>query len=195
MAKPNLPRLVENRSQSQQFADLFPENLSEFLIRKRLYAGELPEYLTELAEALIIRAGSERQCRSDWQQLADLLHTWQRNQANNSLTASGSGWRLFRLCQHLGMNAAHIQTLDKTDLEDLLALLDSFTITERSKAWLNAYEHHYREAFFMPCKPITDVDAGQSGNNVRKRKSFSAWMIGKKAYAAIWKSLIPPSKP
>jgi len=121
----------------------FQKNLSEFLIRKRLYAGKLPEYLTELAEALIIRAGSERQCRSDWQQLADLLHTWQLNQSQH--TASDSGWRLFRLCQHLGLNAAQLQALDSSDLTAMLASLDKFTANERCKIWHYAQQHHYQQ--------------------------------------------------
>ena len=121
----------------------FQKNLSEFLIRKRLYAGKLPEYLTELAEALIIRAGSERQCRSDWQQLADLLHTWQLNQSQD--TASDSGWRLFRLCQHLGLNAAQLQPLDSSDLTAMLASLEQFTAKERSKIWHYAQQHHYQQ--------------------------------------------------
>lgn len=124
----------------------FQKNLSEFLIRKRLYAGKLPEYLTELAEALIIRAGSERQCRSDWQQLADLLHTWQLNQSQH--TASDSGWRLFLLCQHLGLNAAQLQALDNKDLTAMLAHLDKFTANERSKVWRYAQQHHYQQTLF-----------------------------------------------
>lgn len=130
----------------------FRKNLSEFWVRKQLHQGDLPEYLTELAEALIIRAGSERQCRSDWQQLADLLHIWRLNNAGNQRSghsAADSGWRLFRLCQHLGFNAAKVGQLAAADLHAILALLDGFNATERSKVWLYAYERHYRETFLQ----------------------------------------------
>jgi len=130
----------------------FRKNLSQFIVRRQLHQKDLPEYLTQLAESLTNRTDSEHHHRAGWQQLADLIETWQLSpmtKNNDGRSVCNSGWRLFRLCQHLGLTATHIELLHKTDLQQMLAVLDEFNVTERSKVWLYAYEHHYREAFFQ----------------------------------------------
>lgn len=130
----------------------FSKNLSEFMVRRQLYQGELPEYITHLAKNLLLRAGSERRKQSEWQELADLMWTWQFSpmaENSNAHSIFNSGWRLFRLCQHLGLNAKQIQGMQQNDLLDMLTILDEFTAPERSKVWLYAYEYHYREDFFQ----------------------------------------------
>jgi hypothetical protein len=130
----------------------FKKNLSEFLVRQLAYQGKLPEYLTLQAINLTTSAGSERNNRSEWQQLADLFWTWQFSPASPNQTGFcrfDAGWRLFRLCQHLGINALWIHHLQKEDLLQLLVILDELTPEQRNKIWLNAYEHHYREDLFQ----------------------------------------------
>ncbi|KJV05481.1 DUF2309 domain-containing protein, partial [Methylocucumis oryzae] len=131
----------------QSLTTYFRKNLSEFFVRKHLYQGRLPEYLSQEAHALIIRAGSERQAREQWQQLADKILTWQLspNAATAEPSVENSAWRIFLLCQHLGLNAKHVLALNKTDCQQLLALLNEFDSSEHSKVWLYAYEFHYRE--------------------------------------------------
>jgi uncharacterized protein len=134
------------------FQAYFRKNLSEFSVRRSVYQGNLPEYLTQLAESLTVQADSGRPDRSGWDRLADLIGTWQLSpMAENkaAYTVHNSGWRLFRLCQHLGINATHLEALQKTDLQSMLTLLDNFTGVERSKIWLYAYEQNYRESFFQ----------------------------------------------
>jgi uncharacterized protein YbcC (UPF0753/DUF2309 family) len=140
---------IEAKLSSLQF--YFRHNLSEFLVRRSLYLGGLPEYLTQPAESLIKDAGSERQKKTDWKQLANLIWTWQFSpmvDTNTRHSVFNDGWRLFRLFQHLGLSAAHVQQLQKVDLQQFLVILDEFNVVERSKVWLYAYEHNYREAFF-----------------------------------------------
>ncbi|MFI3190006.1 hypothetical protein BCS42_07275 [Crenothrix sp. D3] len=134
----------------------FQKNLSEFMVCRRLYQGDLPEYLSHQAKSLTTQVNSERSHRQQWQALADLIWTWQfspmAEHKNHGSTSSpsvfNSGWRLFRLCQHLGLQASHIEQLQPTELQTLLTHLDDFSVTERSKIWLTAYETHYQQQFF-----------------------------------------------
>jgi uncharacterized protein len=126
----------------------FQKNLSEFIVRQQLYQGNLPEYLTHLAQALVVRTGSERTCRNEWQHLADLVTNWQRSAASHQQATVGRVWRLFRLFQHLGISAEQVDMLDQAGLLAMLAVMDEFTMRERQKIWLTAYERHYREQLF-----------------------------------------------
>lgn len=129
----------------------FVKNLSEFMVRRRLYQGSLPEYLSHQAKLLMTEVTSERSHRQQWQQLADLIRTWQFSpmaEQKNQHSVFNGGWRLFRLSQHLGLQSGHIQALQPSELQTLLMLVDDFDSTERGKVWLYAYEHHYRQQFF-----------------------------------------------
>lgn len=161
---------IEGRLGSLQY--YFRKNLSEFMVRRQLYQGGLPEYLTHLAKTLILRAGSERHHQTDWQQLADLMWTWQLSpmaEPKAGHSAFNSGWRLFRLCQHLGLDAAHVRNMRQEDILQILAILDEFNVTERGKVWLYAYEHNYREDFFQAVR--ANHNRGRWGKRDRRPDS------------------------
>jgi uncharacterized protein YbcC (UPF0753/DUF2309 family) len=126
----------------------FRKNLSELMVREELYKGELPEFLAQKAKTLILRARSERYFKSEWQALSDQIRTWQLSplaRHENRHYHWSSGWRLFRLCQHLGITAEAVDELSRNDLEILLKQLDAFKPVQRCRVWLAAYERNYRE--------------------------------------------------
>lgn len=136
-------------SSLRKYFDLHP---AEFRVRHGLYQGKLPEFLTQQAEQLIAQAQNNGQVQRHWAQLSDLIDTWQNSPVGalqTERTLYNAGWRLFRVLQHLGLNAEAVQLLPKQDLWQLLALLDNFNATERAKIWLVAYENHYRDALFQ----------------------------------------------
>ncbi|MDD1612172.1 MAG: DUF2309 domain-containing protein, partial [Methylococcaceae bacterium] len=133
----------------------FRKNLSELMVRSSLFKGELPEFLAQKTKTLILRARSERNFKSEWQELSDQIGTWQLSPL--ALHESrhyhwSSGWRLFRLCQHLGFTGETVDALSRDDVEALLTQLNQFALGERSKVWLVAYERNYREKLFQALK-------------------------------------------
>lgn len=130
----------------------FERNLSEFMIRRLFFQGELPEYLTHPVKALLSNILSERHRQSEWQHMADLMWTWQYSPLSANAVDThqifNNGWRMFRLCQHLGLNAEQVRQIPQPVFLGMLEQIDTFDIIERSKIWLYAYERHYREGIF-----------------------------------------------
>ncbi len=130
----------------------FERNLSEFMIRRIFFRGELPEYLTHPVKALLFNVHSERHRQSEWQHVADLMWTWEYSplSANKVDTHKifNSGWRMFRLCQHLGLNAEQVRQIHQPVFLEMLEQIDKFDVIERSKIWLYAYERNYRKGIF-----------------------------------------------
>ena len=126
----------------------FLKNLSEFMVRYELHKSALPEYLIQDARTLISRARSERVLRHEWQQLSDRIYTWYLSplaRCEDRHFRWDSGWRLFRLAQHLGFGPNAAGTLKRNEMAALLGVLKAFTPDKRRKVWLTAYEHHYRQ--------------------------------------------------
>lgn len=129
----------------------FAANLSEFQVRTALFGGRLPEYLAAEAEHLIGEFTSERSDPAAWRALADRIWTWQHTSAADpagQLTAHRDGWRLFRLAQHLGLDAGAMRRMGREGADALLAALGRMDPPTRGSVWLNAYERHYRQAIF-----------------------------------------------
>ncbi len=87
----------------------------------------------------------------EWKPLADTIWTWK--QSDNSDHEGGfsvyrSGWRIFNLCQFLGITAAELQRIECDQLQSLCKALDLLDEERSGWIWLQAYEHHYREQFF-----------------------------------------------
>jgi len=89
-------------------------------------------------------------------------------------TAQNSGWRLFRYVSIWDLMPETCNNWHQR-LASHMVVLDEFTLTERSKVWLIAYEHHYREEFFQQYAPIISAVAGQTRATSRFRRSSSAW--------------------
>lgn len=129
----------------------FERYSSEFLARRMLYAGELPEYLANAVQKLVGLSHAERSHHEIWRNLADMVWTWKHSpvaEKSEIHTVYRSVWRLFRLCQHLGLDGETVGRLSLEEAEGLLRLLDYLSPSERGQLWLLAYENHYREELF-----------------------------------------------
>lgn len=126
----------------------FRKNASEYMVRWHLYQGNLPEHLIQQAEALTLSVDDQRYNRTEWQNLADIIWTWQGSRMTSSRPQHSiydSAWLLFCLSQHLGLSAEQLQIVSSAELEQTLKVLRAFTNARRSHTWLLSYEHHYRE--------------------------------------------------
>jgi uncharacterized protein YbcC (UPF0753/DUF2309 family) len=131
--------------------DYFQRHPSEFLARRMLFANELPEWLANAVQKLIGLSWTERSHREKWQALADMIWTWKHSQSAEQSeihTVYRSVWRLFRLCQHLGLDADSLRGLPLAEAERLLGWVDDLKPSEKGQLWLIAYENHYRHELF-----------------------------------------------
>ncbi|WP_026602777.1 DUF2309 domain-containing protein [Methylomonas sp. 11b] len=134
-------------AQLDRLSGYFAKNLAEFSVRQALFQGQLPEYLALAAQSLLNEPARDKQA---WQTLAERIWTWQLSPlAPSALSIYNQGWRLFRLCQLLGLTASDVQRSEPAPLLGCLAVIDTFSEADRSTIWLNAYERHYQQALLQ----------------------------------------------
>ena len=129
----------------------FRHNRAEFLVRYYVYNRHLPEYLVTLAQRLLNCSSLCNTDASQWQHLAHMIWTWRRSPASDrpiGYSVYRSGWRLFRLAQHLGICGADIRDLDAASVSRIFASIDTLDPERAGFIWLQAYERHYREQLF-----------------------------------------------
>lgn len=135
----------------------FGKSPAEFVVRRKLFQGWLPEHCTGQAEILTTLSGSARHDAEHWQQLALQILALERGPNADLLPPilANRGWRLFRLCQYLGLNAETVNQLDPAQLTGVLNVMDELSSQLRGEIWLLAYEHHYRDTLLETIKGQT----------------------------------------
>lgn len=141
--EPTLPALGE----------YFRHHPAELWVRHAYHAGDLPEYLLDLVEPHLPAVGAAAlpQDPDLWEWLAASIEAWRATPSAERSAGHGptrSAWPLFRLAQHLGMNAAALRAVGRGGAAALLGALRQLDEHQRGFIWLNAYERHYREQIF-----------------------------------------------
>ncbi|MCP4040541.1 MAG: DUF2309 domain-containing protein [Gammaproteobacteria bacterium] len=129
----------------------FRSNKDEFLVRYALFNLRLPEYAVNRAHQLVKRVGERAPGPEEWRYAAHVIWTWRHSPAADRPKGHSvyrSGWRLFRLAQHLGLDADILRALSGEQVGELLACLDRLTPDRTGFLWLQAFENHYRDELF-----------------------------------------------
>ncbi|MEM1298663.1 MAG: putative inorganic carbon transporter subunit DabA [Pseudomonadota bacterium] len=122
----------------------FSNNLAEYFVRRELFAGRLGDSLAQQARALVTATSSSVDLSVRWQALADLIWA-ERSSGGIARAASDQGWRMLRLCQHVGLTAEEIRGLSVEERDALIDTMDSFSGKDHGPAWLLAFEKNYRD--------------------------------------------------
>ncbi|MCP4994398.1 MAG: DUF2309 domain-containing protein [Gammaproteobacteria bacterium] len=130
----------------------FRHHIEEYLVREGLYNQQLPEYLVSLAQHLIGHGSDRIPSDQQWRQVAHVIWTWRfrpiaaPDRVHNIFD---SGWRLFRLAQHMGLSGKDIRDLSLGSLSQMLDVANELSTAQASFIWLKAYELHYRDQLFQ----------------------------------------------
>lgn len=129
----------------------FRTHRSEFMVRDSLNNRHLPEYLASRAQRLVNRGPCSAKEYQRWRQVADMIWTWRHSPSSDrpdGYSVYRSGWKLFRLAQHLGLSGAEIRSLDQDQTKDIFDCLAQLPPNRAGFLWLQAYERNYREKIF-----------------------------------------------
>ncbi len=133
---------------------------AEHLVRYGLFNEHLPEYVKGSAQRLIALTAQRESLnthKEEWQQLAQIIWTWQQSDdvakvrtttRGNDQLAEKNAWVLFRLAQHLGLNARDISQLNATQINTLFDCIAQMDKQTAGFILLQAYENHYRDQVF-----------------------------------------------
>lgn len=124
----------------------FHHHPAELMVRHSLFRGPIPEYLADLIQPLVHR--EDEVSDQEWGSLAQLVQIWKDSAAAESHSGHSvlrSAWPLFRLAQHLGLDARELQALGEGGANALLECARAFDARRRGWVWLLAFERHYRE--------------------------------------------------
>ena len=122
----------------------FNSHPSEYLVRKLLHSGGLPDHLAEQARFLAAETSAGGDETDRWKNLADMA--WMHHDSDAAARhASNRGWRLFQLAQFLGLDAAQLRALSAKSANALVDCLDSYPEEAHGPVWLHAFELHYRD--------------------------------------------------
>jgi len=134
----------------------FRRHPAELWVRHAYHEDDLPEYLLALIEPHLPAVGHAYdgalpQDPGLWDWLVERIEAWRATPTAERAARHGptrSAWPLFRLAQHLGLDAAALAAIGRTGAEALLGALRQLDEHRRGFIWLNAYERHYREQIF-----------------------------------------------
>ncbi len=127
----------------------FTSHPSEYLVRRELFAGSLPDYLAVEAQNLVnnkFHSGGDED--DQWKVLADMIWAWRESDSSDLKSGHNlynSSWRVFDLAQMLGISGAELRALKQEGAEKLLAALDSLPQDTHGIIWLLAMEVHYHD--------------------------------------------------
>jgi len=124
----------------------FHQHPCEFLVRRELFSGQLPEHLAAEARTLVARNPRGPDAAEDprWQALADKVWIAHDHRAPMRRITEET-WRSFHLAQFLGLSAGEVRALAKHERQQLLATLEAFPPDAHGHVWLVAFERHYRD--------------------------------------------------